>query len=229
LKLSIIIPTHNEEQNLPVVLSHIPYHPEIEEVILVDGHSNDRTIETAKRIYPDIKILQQTGYGKGNAIVCGAQAAVGDYFLVLDADGSQLPEEIPVYMEEARHGYDLVKGSRYMTGGYSEEKTWDRRIITHIAQTIANKLWKTEFTDICFGLFLIKRNKFMELNIQSQRHDVEWEMMAKSVRYNYTIVEVPSYEAKRISGRSHVSYLRDGWLIARTIFRQYLEISKKCK
>jgi glycosyltransferase involved in cell wall biosynthesis len=204
-------------------LSHIPYHPDIEEVILVDGHSRDRTLETARRIYPDIKVMQQTGYGKGNAIVCGAQAAIGDYFLVLDADGSQLPEEIPGYIEEARFGYDLVKGSRYMAGGYSEERTWDRQIITQIAQFIANKLWHTDFSDICFGMFLIKRKKFLELNIQAQRHDVEWEIMAKAKRYNFTIVEVPSYEAKRISGRSHISYFRDGWLIARTIFRQFQE------
>jgi len=170
--------------------------------------------------------MQQTGYGKGNAIFCGAQAAIGDYFLVLDADGSQLPEEIPAYIEEARYGYDLVKGSRYMAGGYSEERTWDRRIITQIAQFLANKLWKTDFTDICFGMFLIKRQKFMELNIHSQRHVVEWELMAKAVRHRFTIIEVPSYEAKRISGRSHISYFRDGWLIARTIFHQFLENTK---
>ncbi len=223
MKLSVIIPTHNEEQNLPVVLSHIPYHPDIEEVLLVDGHSSDRTIETARRVYPGIKILQQTGRGKGNAIVCGALAAIGDYFLVIDGDGSQLPEEIPAYMEEARYGCDLVKGSRYMAGGFSEELTWDRRIVTHIAQFIANKLWKTDFSDICFGMFLIKRSRFIELGIQSQRHDVEWELMAKAAKHNFSIIEVPSYEARRISGRSHVSYFRDGWMIARTIFRQYLD------
>lgn len=229
MKLSIIVPTHNEEKNLPVVLAHIPYHPDIKEIILVDGRSSDRTIETAKRIKPDIKVLQQTGFGKGNAISSGVQAATGDYFLVLDADGSQLPEEIPMYMEQARYGYDLVKGSRYMTGGYSEEGTWDRRLLTQIAQIIANRLWKTHFTDICFGMFLIKRNKFMELQIQSQRHDIEWEMMAKANKNNLSIVEVPSYEAKRISGRSHVSYIRDGWLIARAVFRQYLELLRKPK
>jgi glycosyltransferase involved in cell wall biosynthesis len=220
VKTTVIVPAFNEEENLPFVLPLIPDLPEIDEVLLVDGHSADKTIEVARKILPRIKVISQDGSGKGDAIVCGARAATGDCFLILDADGSQMPGEIPLYIERAKAGFDLVKGSRYMKGGSSEEATWDRMLITRTAQFVANTLWRTKYTDICYGMFLIDRNKFFKLDIQSQRHDVEWEIMIKATRQKLKIVEVPAHEAKRISGVSHVSYTRDGYLIARAVFRE---------
>jgi len=134
-----------------------------------------------------------------------------------------MPEEVALYIEKAKEGFDLVKGSRYMKGGSSEESTIDRKIITTVAQSLANFLWRTNLTDICYGMFLINREKYLSLDIKSRRHDVEWELMAKAVRRRLKIVEVPAYEAKRVSGSSHVSYIRDGWLIAKTIFREFFK------
>jgi glycosyltransferase involved in cell wall biosynthesis len=221
LRLTILIPAHNEEQNLPSVLVRIPRLPQIIEVLIVDGHSQDKTVQVAKEIMPEVKVVQQQGTGKGDAIVSGASIAVGDHFLVLDADGSQIPDEIVTYIEKTEAGYDLVKGSRYMKGGSSDEDTLDRKLVTRVAQFMANTLWHTRFSDICYGMFLINRQKFLELGINSQRHDVEWEIMAKAARHGLKIIEVPAYEAKRISGHSHVSYTRDGWLIAKAIFREF--------
>jgi len=222
LDVSIVIPTLNEAQSLSLVIPKIPPLPAIKEVILVDGHSSDGTIEVAKQLLPAIKVVHQEGRGKGNAILCGARAAQGDYFLVLDADGSHLPEEIPLYIEKANAGYDLVKGSRYLGGTRTEDETWDHGLLVKISQFTANTLWHTHFTDICYGMFLINRQKYLDLNIQAQRHDVEWELVAKAVGSGLKIIEVPAFEAKRIYGRSHVSIVRDGWLIANAIFREGL-------
>jgi len=221
LRLTVLIPAHNEEQNLPSVLKRLPKIPQIVEVLLVDGHSQDGTVQVARELAPGIKVVQQQGAGKGDAIVSGARVAIGDHFLVLDADGSQIPEEIVTYIEKAETGFDLVKGSRYMDGGSSDEDTLDRRLVTRTAQFVANTLWRTRFSDICYGMFLINRQRFLELGIRSLRHDVEWEVMAKAARNGLKIIEVPAYEAKRISGHSHVSYIRDGWLIARTVLREF--------
>ncbi len=229
MKLTIIVPAHNEEKNLPSVLSCIPKLPQIVEVLLVDGHSGDNTEKVARQVLSDITILQQKRTGKGDAIVCGAHVAKGDHFLVLDADGSQRPQEIPLYIKKAEEGYDLVKGSRYMKGGGSDEDTFDRKLITGTAQFIANSLWRTSFSDICYGMFLINRQKFLELDIHSLRHDVEWEIMAKAKRHGLKIIEIPASEVRRISGHSHVSYIRDGQLIARTVFREFFKGLKKQK
>ena len=221
MKISIVVPTLNEAENLAFVLPRLPRLPEVCEVMLVDGRSTDGTVAAARALLPDINVVCQDGSGKGNAIMCAARAAAGDYFLVLDADGSQRPEEIPLYIEKAKEGYDLVKGSRFTKGAGSEEDTWDRKFTTRTAQFIANTLWRTHYTDICYGMFLIGRQTYLDLDIRSQRHDIEWELMAKAKRHRLRVAEVPAFEEKRISGSSHLSYVKDGRLIATAVFREY--------
>jgi D,D-heptose 1,7-bisphosphate phosphatase len=217
--VSVLIPTLNEAKNLIYVLPKISQEFE---VILVDGHSTDDTLEEAKKLRPNIKIITQNGRGKGNAIKCGAEVAKGNYFLVLDADGSQRPEEIPLYEKKASEGYDLIKGSRYMKGANTNDETWIRKIIIRTAQGIANKLWRTKYSDICYGMFMVNRQKFCNLNIQSEGFDIEWELMAKSARKRFKITEVPAIEDERINGKSHLSIWHDGRVIAKAVFKQYI-------
>ena len=95
-RVSVIIPARNEARNLPHVLEALPIG--LHEVILVDGHSVDDTIEVARRLRPDVKIVQQTRRGKGNALACGFSALSGDIVVMLDADGSADPSEIPAFV-----------------------------------------------------------------------------------------------------------------------------------
>src|SRR5512139_4097099 len=90
--ISVIVPALNEEENLPHVLPVIPQ--EVDEVVLVDGHSIDNTVEVAKQLRPGIRIVQQVGKGKGAALRSGFEAARGDIIVMLDADGSTDPREI---------------------------------------------------------------------------------------------------------------------------------------
>ena len=83
--ITIVIPARNEARNLEVVL---PKLPEVDQVILVDGHSTDGTVETAQRVLPGITVVEQTRTGKGNALACGFEAAKGDIIVMFDADGS---------------------------------------------------------------------------------------------------------------------------------------------
>ncbi|HEV2591996.1 MAG TPA: glycosyltransferase family 2 protein, partial [Gaiellaceae bacterium] len=90
--MSVIVPALNEARNLPHVLARIC---EEYEIVLVDGGSSDDTVETTRRCRPDAKIVVQDGRGKGNALICGFAAASGEILVMLDADGSTRPEEIP--------------------------------------------------------------------------------------------------------------------------------------
>ncbi len=94
-RVSVIIPTRNEALNLPLVLEHIPAEYE---VVVVDGHSTDGSLDVAKVLRPDAIVLTQTRRGKGNAMACGFAAATGDILVMLDADGSADPREIPRYV-----------------------------------------------------------------------------------------------------------------------------------
>src|SRR5918999_731872 len=94
--VTVVIPTLNEAQNLPHVLERLPVW--VHEVIVVDGHSTDDTVAVAKACRPDVKIVLQNGKGKGNALACGFREATGDITVMLDADGSTDPAEIPRFV-----------------------------------------------------------------------------------------------------------------------------------
>ena len=221
IDISLIVPVRNEAENLPAVLPLIRKIPGIFEVIIVDGHSRDESVSVAARILPNARVVVQNGRGKGNAITFGAMAAKGNYVGVLDSDGSQDPLELCSYINMVREGFDLVKGVRYMEGGKSFDETVFRKVLIIGAQKVANALWGTRFRDISYGMLLIKREKLLELDLQSRRHDVEWELMGAAHRAGFNIVEVPSIEQRRISGRSNVKIVYDGFLIAKVVFREF--------
>src|SRR5260370_14420938 len=110
--ISVIIPARNEAQNLSHVLPYIPSI--VSEVILVDGHSTDDTIAVAQQLMPSIRIIKQKGKGKGDALRIGFVACTGDIIVMLDADGSADPKEIPCFVEALKAGIDVAKGSSFV-------------------------------------------------------------------------------------------------------------------
>ncbi|TMB64552.1 MAG: glycosyltransferase family 2 protein, partial [Chloroflexi bacterium] len=121
LRVSVVIPARNEAKSLPHVLSKVPRW--VHEVILVDGLSVDDTSRVAKLELPAIRIVEQTGKGKGNALREGFVACTGDVVVALDADGSMDPGEIDRFVKVLAEGYDYVKGSRMLPGASSSDLT----------------------------------------------------------------------------------------------------------
>ena len=105
--VTIVVPAKNEALNLPHVLQKLPQDCEL---ILVDGNSTDDTIRVAQWLRPDIRVVHQTRAGKGNALACGFAAATGDFIVMIDADGSNDPEEIPRFIDALKSGADFAKG-----------------------------------------------------------------------------------------------------------------------
>ena len=136
-KVSVVIPTLNEARNLPHVFSRLPTG--LHEVIVVDGHSVDDTLAAARRLRPEVRIIAQNRRGKGNALACGFAAATGDIIVMVDADGSADPAEIPLFVRTLLDGADYAKGSRFAQGGGSSD-------ITRLApgwQPGAQRAWST--------------------------------------------------------------------------------------
>src|SRR5829696_6150015 len=114
-RVSVVVPTYNEAANLPHVFALLP--EDVHEVIVVDGRSTDATIEVARALRPDVRIIRQNRRGKGNAMACGFAAVTGDIVVMLDADGSADPGEIPLYVQALLAGADFAKGTRFAHGG----------------------------------------------------------------------------------------------------------------
>ncbi|MBV9339180.1 MAG: glycosyltransferase family 2 protein, partial [Solirubrobacterales bacterium] len=146
-RISVVIPTLNEAANLPHVFERLPFE-ELFEIILVDGHSSDDTIEIARQLYPPIRVVLQDGKGKGNALACGFAAARGDIIVMLDADGSTDPREIPAYVDALFAGADFAKGSRFMDGGGSVDITPLRRQGNRFLNGTVNALFGTRYSDL---------------------------------------------------------------------------------
>jgi len=107
--VSVVIPTLNKARNLPHVFERMPI--DVAEVIVVDGHSTDDTVTVARALWPDVVVVQQAGRGKGDALACGFRAARGDIIVMLDADGSTDPAEIPRFVAALLTGADFVSSS----------------------------------------------------------------------------------------------------------------------
>ena len=115
--VSVVIPAWNEGSNIASVLRGIP--DSVDQVIVVDGHSVDDTVAAARAARPDVVVVQQARTGKGNALAAGFEVATGDYLVMIDADGSMDPAEIPKFIDALDQGAHYAKGTRFAPDGGS--------------------------------------------------------------------------------------------------------------
>ena len=216
--VSVIIPAKNEARNIAWVLEHMPLS--VDEVIVVDGNSTDRTIEVARAIRPDVVIVSEPGRGKGTAMRTGFEVARGIFVVVLDADGSMDPRDIDLYVEQLAAGADLVKGSRYLTGGGSTDLTRVRSLGNRALLFASNLIYRQSFTELCYGFMALRTSRIPELRLEATGFEIETEIVTKAVRHGFAVAEVPSRESPRISGASNLHAFRDGIRIVRTILRE---------
>jgi glycosyltransferase involved in cell wall biosynthesis len=219
-KVTLVIPTYSEAKNLPHVLPKIPKC--VDEVIIVDGHSKDDTIKVAKELCPRAKIILQDGTGKGNALKCGYENATGNIIVQIDADGSMDPEEITGYLHYLNDGYDIVKGSRLLPGGGSKDISKVRVLGNHIFAICVNILFKTRYTDLCYGFIGFKRESIDKLDLKSDGFNIETEICIKAKTRGLKVKEIPSFEEKRLYGSGGLRSIRDGRHIGQTIIREFI-------
>lgn len=217
-KVSVVVPAINEERNIGQVLSRLPEG--LHEVILVDGKSQDRTIEEAERAYPGIRVLTQNGRGKGDAFRTGFAGVTGNLVVMLDADGSADPAEIPSFVEALEAGADFAKGSRFLEGGGSADITALRSAGNTFLSGTANLLHGTHFTDLCYGYNAFWARCLPFISLDAPGFEVETLINLRIASAGMKITEVPSYEANRISGQSNLKTFRDGFRVLGTILQE---------
>ena len=215
---SVVIPARNEASNLQYVLPHIP--PIVSEVILVDGHSTDDTVAVAQQLLPTIRIIEQVAEGKGDALRAGVAASTGDIVVLLDADGSTHPHEIPRFVEALMDGNDFAKGSRFAKGGGSHDITPLRSIGNYVLSMLVNVLFGTQFSDLCYGYNAFWKHCLNYVQIDCDGFEVETLINIRMHQAGLKITEVPSFEHQRIHGTSNLNTFKDGWRVLKTILRE---------
>jgi glycosyltransferase involved in cell wall biosynthesis len=219
-RVSVVIPTLNEAANLPHVMPMIPSW--VHEVLIVDGHSTDNTIDIAQGLLPSVRIILQDGRGKGNALACGFGAARGDIIVMLDADGSTDPQEIPQFVQPLLDGADFAKGSRCMEGGGSTDISVLRAAGNRALTATVNLLYGQDYSDLCYGYNAFWTHCLEHMQIDCDGFEVETLIHVRIARAGLSVQEVPSMEYERLNGTSNLRTFRDGRRVLRTILTERL-------
>jgi glycosyltransferase involved in cell wall biosynthesis len=232
--VSVVMPAQDEADNLEIVLGELPA---VDEVVLVDGHSADGTVEVAAGVRPGITIVEQTPAGKGNALACGLASARGDVVVMLDADGSADPGEIPAFVEALVSGGDIAMGTRFHRRGRSDDITAVRGLGNRTLTRVMNTLFGTEFTDLCYGYNALWRDVVPALGLPADAGDpsprwgdgfeIETLLNCRAAAAGLTAIEVPSVERERMFGETHLRTFRDGRRVLRTLVAEWRRASTR--
>jgi glycosyltransferase involved in cell wall biosynthesis len=215
-KVTVVIPTLNEAENLPLVL---PLIADVDEIIIVDGHSTDGTREVALA-HPRIRVVEAFRPGKGAALQAGFAAATGDIIVTLDGDGSTDPAEIPAFVGTLRTGADFAKGSRFVQGAGTSDMPFYRRLGNAAFVLLVRILFGGRYSDLCYGYNAFWADVLPYLDLDGDGFEIETMMNIRALRSGLRIVEVASFERARFYGNGHLRTFSDGWRVLKTILSE---------
>ena len=223
--ISVLLPALNEEETIGKVIDGIPQELLREkgydvEVVVVDGNSNDRTIDIARA--RGARILTQKGYGKGDAVGLAFTKVRGSYVFMLDADDTYNPRSIIKMLPYLETGmFDVVLGSRFLgriePGAMPSVNVIGNKVLTSTANMLFPNGHKT--SDVCTGMWGFNRRAIKGLGIDSKRFELEVEMYAKLIKRGFKVGEVQiNYKKRKTFAK--LKSVRDG---IRIWFRLLLE------
>lgn len=224
MKLSAVMPVYNEEATIKEILTRTIAVSVIKEVIVVNDGSTDKTESIIKRLLKSktkgvkkIKYFKKENGGKGTAIRYGLRKVTGDYTVIQDADLEYDPDDIPEMVKHIKKGrVDVVYGSRFI-GPHSNLLFW-HRVGNHVLNFLVNILYDTTLTDMETCYKILPTKLFRDLDIQSNKFDMEPEITCKLLKRGVKIFEVPiTYVGRDFSEGKKISW-RDGIDALRVIF-----------
>ncbi len=208
-RLTVLIPAKNEEATIAEVVQGAFRHSA--DVLVVDGSSKDET--AARAAAAGARVCRDEGKGKGRAIREALPQLKGEVTVLMDADGSHDPEDIPkliapIFADEADHvsGSRLLGGSSELHGGFDE---WARLAGSSFITACINKRYGVRLSDSQNGFRAIRTELLRSLPLRSKHTTIEQEMIVKTLRSKHRLAEVPTHEYPRRAGVSHISVWRD--------------------
>ncbi|XP_022646915.1 dolichol-phosphate mannosyltransferase subunit 1-like isoform X2 [Varroa jacobsoni] len=226
-KYSILLPTYNEKDNLPIVVWLInKYMTESDleyEIIVIDDASPDGTLKVAQslqKIYGDDRIIlkpRKAKLGLGTAYIHGLKYTRGEFVVIMDADLSHHPKFIPSFVAKQKEGnFDVVSGTRYALGGGVHGWDFKRKLISRGANFLTQFLLRPGASDLTGSFRLYRCNVLRKLveSCVSKGYVFQMEMIVRARQYNYSIGEVGIsfvdrfYGESKMGGNEIVSYIQ---------------------
>ncbi len=224
MQVSVIIPTLNEEESLGFVLSNIPQNC-VDEIIVVDGGSTDNTVSIAETA--GARVIHEPRRGYGQACATGADNAIGDIVVFLDADGADDPANLPQLLEPILSGdADMVLGSRLAGEIEKDAMPWQQYFGNWLSARLIHLLYRLPITDLS-PFRALKKSKLTELSMTEMTYGWPTEMIVKAAKVGWKITEIPVNYRVRYGGESKISGTLRGTVLATyyilmTIFRYIL-------
>ena len=237
LSTTVLIPCRNEKGNIENAIKRIPNFCEDLEILYVEGNSLDGTLEEIHRViaaYPDkdIKVLTQDGEGKGDAVRKGFAHARGDVLMILDADLTVPPEDLPKFYKAISSGKgEYINGTRLI---YPMEKE-AMRFLNFLANRIFSELFSWllnhRITDTLCGTKVLTKdnyNKVVENRAYFGDFDPfgDFDLIFGASKLNLKIQEVPIRYAAREYGETQISRFRHGWILLKMVIFAYKKLKR---
>jgi SAM-dependent methyltransferase len=232
---TVVIPARNERGNIESAVKRIPPFAESLEIIFVEGHSHDDTWSEIERVVGanpqlTIKALRQRGKGKADAVYTGFDAASGEVLMILDADLTMPPEQLPKFWEviQSQKG-EFINGSRLIYPMEDEAMRFLNLVANKIFSLLFTWLLGQRFTDTLCGTKVLRRSDYERLKTtRSYFGDFDpfgdFDLIFGASKLGLKIVEVPIRYANRTYGETQISRFRHGLLLLRMLWFAFLRI-----
>jgi dolichol-phosphate mannosyltransferase len=201
--ISIVVPTYNEAQTVPVLARRLStaLTGQEWELVVVDDGSPDGTADVASGLAPEVpvRVVRRPGkLGLASAVMDGWAEARGEILVVMDADLSHPPEAVPALVDALRKGADMAVGSRYVSGGGVVDWPLRRRIVSRVACLMGNLL--VPVRDATSGFFALRREVIAGVRLDPIGFQIGFEVIARG--RHRSVVEVPYTFRDREHGAS---------------------------
>ncbi|WP_284417227.1 MULTISPECIES: glycosyltransferase [unclassified Bradyrhizobium] len=232
---TVVIPARNERGNIePAVQRLAAFCPDIE-IIFIEGHSKDGTYEEMERVraaYPghDIKLMRQPGKGKADAVFTAFDAARGDVLMILDADLTMPPEQLPKFFEALRSGKgEFINGSRLVYPMDDGAMRFLNLIANKTFSYLFSWLLNQRYTDTLCGTKVLRRSDYLRLKAgKAYFGDFDpfgdFDLIFGASKLNLKTIDLPIRYAARSYGETQISRFRHGWMLLKMVVFAFFKI-----
>jgi len=233
--VSIVIPCRNERGNIEAAVNRTPRFAPWQELIFIEGHSRDGTLDEIRRVaaaYPErnIRFAVQDGTGKGDAVRNGFEMAQGDVLMILDADLTMAPEELPKYYELLANGRgEFINGTRLVYPMEESAMRFLNLLANRAFAVIFSFLLNQRITDTLCGTKALRRADYQRLAAGRAYFGEfdpfgDFDLIFGAAKLNLKLAEVPVRYAARAYGETQISRFRHGWLLLRMVVFAWLKL-----
>lgn len=227
-RVSVVVPARNEAGNIRNIFERVPEMGSGTELIFVEGHSRDQTYETIEQLIPEysrrrVKLLRQPGKGKGDAVRAGFEAATGDILMILDADLTVPPEDLPRFYDALVSGKgEFINGVRLVYPMEKEAMRFFNLLGNKFFSLVFSWLLGQPIKDTLCGTKALWKSDYQKIAANRAYFGEfdpfgDFDLIFGAAKLNLKIVDMPIRYRERTYGTTNIQRWKHGWLLLRMV------------